>query len=248
LRPSKKYTYGWIPDIPDQRDYLYTAIRPPARLSKTVDLRSKCSTIENQGRLGSCTAQALAGNIEYLDNLPDSIYTDVSRLFIYYNERILTHSEDYDSGARIRDGIKTLKKRGVCAESFWPYVVSQFAKKPPQKCYDDAKDHRISSYYRIRTLNEMLACLTDGYPFVFGFTVYESFSSEKVAKTGVANMPKKDERAVGGHAVMGVGYDQKAKRFIVRNSWGPKWGMTGYFTLPFEYLETLADDFWTIRK
>ena len=94
----------------------------------------------------------------------------------------------------------------------------------------------------------MLTCLTDGYPFVFGFTVYESFETGRVAKTGKVNMPKNDESALGGHAVMAVGYNQGEKRFLVRNSWGSKWGMDGYFTMPFKYLETLAEDFWTVRK
>lgn len=94
----------------------------------------------------------------------------------------------------------------------------------------------------------MLACLVEGYPFVFGFSVYESFESERVTRTGIVYMPKKGEKMLGGHAVMAVGYDQREKRFLVRNSWGSGWGMGGYFTIPFEYLETLADDFWTIRR
>jgi C1A family cysteine protease len=243
-----KRTYGWYPDIPDQRDYLYSAIRPVIRLPKKADLRSFCSTVEDQGALGSCTAQALAGNLEFLDNRIDSIYTDVSRLFIYYNERALIDSVDYDSGASLRDGIKSLKNSGVCEERLWPYSIEKFTKKPPAKCYRDAKGHRIKSYYRIGSLREMLICLVEGYPFVFGFTVYESFESARVAKTGKVNMPRKGETVLGGHAVMAVGYDQKGKRFLARNSWGRNWGMDGYFTMPFAYLEALADDFWTVRR
>ncbi|MBU0634282.1 MAG: C1 family peptidase, partial [Candidatus Omnitrophica bacterium] len=96
--------------------------------------------------------------------------------------------------------------------------------------------------------SEMLICLAQGYPFVFGFTVYESFEAKKVSRTGIVNMPKRTERAIGGHAVLAVGYDQNEKRILVRNSWGNKWGQNGYFTMPFKYLETLAADFWTIRK
>lgn len=241
-------TYGWVPDIPDQRDYLYKAIKPIVRLPKEVDLRSGCSIVEDQGSLGSCTAQALAGNLEFLDRKIDDIYADVSRLFIYYNERVLIDTVDYDSGAMLRDGIKTLKNDGACEEEIWPYVIDKFDDKPPAKCYAEAMEHRIESYHRIETLREMLACLAEGYPFVFGFTVYESFEDERVAKTGVVPMPKKGEKALGGHAVMAVGYDQNKKRFLVRNSWGEEWGMSGYFTMPFEYVETLADDFWTVRK
>ena len=246
---SKKYTTGWLPDIPDQRDFLYQGIQPrKLRLPSKVDLRALCSSVENQGPLGSCTANALAGNIEFLENKSGADPADVSRLFIYYNERALEHTPSQDSGAMLRDGIKTLHKQGVCPESDWPYDISQFAKKPSAPCYKEAKSRRIESYHRITSLSEMLVCLTEGFPFVFGFSVYESFESERTAKIGVAQMPKKDERMIGGHAVLAVGFDQPSRRFLARNSWGPGWGMNGYFTIPFHYLETLAGDFWTIRK
>jgi C1A family cysteine protease len=243
-----KRIYGWQPDLPDERDFLYRAIEPVVIVPTAVDISGQCSVIEDQGRLGSCTAQALAGNVEFLDNVIDGIYTDVSRLFIYYNERVLMNTMEYDSGASLRIGIKTLKNDGVCDESLWPYVISRFTRTPPHKCYTNARDHRIVSYHRISGVSEMLSCLTEGYPFVFGFTVYESFESSAVARTGVVPMPKKGESVLGGHAVMAVGFDTKAKRFLVRNSWGERWGRKGYFTMPFGYLETLAADFWTIRK
>lgn len=244
----KNRNLGWLLDFPDKRDYLYKAIRPRLKFPKKVDISQFCSAVEDQGVLGSCTACALAGNIELLDNKVDGLYVDVSRLFIYYNERVLRQQEDYDSGASLRDGIKTLAKQGSCLEKSWPYVIRKFNIKPPKNCYEQAKNRLISSYYRISGLNEMLACLAEGYPFVFGFTVYESFFSKEVQKTGIANFPEKEERAFGGHAVMAVGYNQITKRFNIRNSWGTKWGNKGYFTLPFTYLETLAADFWTIRK
>lgn len=248
-KQAKMYKgFGWVPDIPDGRDYLYKAIRHVIRLPKKTDLRESCSVVEQQGSLGSCTAQALAGNIEFLDNKGDGSYTDISRLFIYYNERVIMDTVDYDSGASLRDGIKTLKNEGACYEKAWPYIIKRFDEKPLQRCYVEAKKHRIESYHRIKGLCEMLTCLAEGYPFVFGFTVYEGIDSKKVKKTGIINMPKNDEIAIGGHAVMGVGYDQKSKRFIVRNSWGKDWGMDGYCTMPFEYLESLAGDFWTIRR
>lgn len=240
--------YGWLPDIPDGRDFLYKAIRPRVRIPKTVDLRRFCSEVEDQGALGSCTAQALAGNVEFLDNRTDFTYQDVSRLFIYYNERVLIDTVSSDSGAMLRDGIKVLNKQGVCSEKNWPYRIARFAAKPPSTCYEEAKKHCISSYHRILALSEMLACLSEGYPFVFGFAVYESFESAAVARTGVVPMPKKSERLMGGHAVMAVGFSEKERRFLIRNSWGRSWGQHGYGTMPYAYLESLADDFWTIRK
>ncbi len=227
---------------------MYKSIRPRVRLPKDVNLSRYCSLIEDQGRLGSCTAQALVGNLEFLDNRLDSTYTDMSRLFIYYNERVLINTADTDSGAMLRDGIKTLKNDGVCVEGLWPYDIEVFDSKPPAKCYTEAKKHRIRSYYRLETHSDKLTCLADGYPFVFGFAVYESLETAKVAETGDVPMPRKKEKMLGGHAVLATGFDQKNKRFLFRNSWGGKWGRRGYGSIPFDYLETLADDFWTIRK
>jgi len=248
---SKNHYYGWAPDVPDQRDYLLSAVlRVPAKLPPKVDLRPLCSKIEDQGQLGSCTANALAGALEFLERKDKVSFEDFSRLFIYYDERAVEHTIQSDSGAMIRDGIKTLAKQGVCSEKKWPYIISKFRVKPTPACYKDAAKHKITSYRRITTLDEMRACLAEGFPFVFGFTVYESFESQAVAKTGVVNMPKKDEQAMGGHAVVAVGYDDAKKIFIVRNSWGEDWGMKGYFTMPYKYVadRNLSDDFWTIRR
>jgi C1A family cysteine protease len=227
---------------------LYSAIAPKVKLPTKIDLRSEDSPIENQGHLGSCTANALAGNLQFLEMVSGQIYKVLSRLYIYYNERAIEGTIRFDSGAMIRDGIKSLVKFGVCPESSWPYDISQFTYKPSASCYKEGLKRRITSYHRLQTLNEMLNCLAEGFPFVFGFTVYESFETLKVAQTGIVPMPKKSERALGGHAVMAVGYDQKQKRFIVRNSWGEQWGQAGYFMMPYAYFESLASDFWTIRQ
>jgi len=243
--------YGWIPDLPDGRDYLFGARKPiPTALPLSVDLRPYCSPVEDQGHLGSCTANALAGALEFLENRDKVPFEDLSRLFIYYNERVVEHTVKADSGAMLRDGIKTLAAQGVCAEKLWPYAISRFAVKPSPVCYRQAAKHQITSYERILTLDEMRACLAVGFPFVFGFTVYESFESVEVAKTGIAPMPGPAERALGGHAVLAVGYDDGEKRFLVRNSWGPRWGLGGYFKMPYAYLQNrnLSDDFWTIRR
>ncbi len=252
-KPSKgaRITYGWKPDVPDRRDILYGAVRPvPAALPPSADLRSLCSPVENQGNLNSCTGNALAGVLEFLERKDKVHFEDVSRLFIYYNERVLEHSVSADDGAAIRDGIKTLVKQGVCSEKKWPYIEAKWDAKPTPACYKQALQHQITSYSRLQTVDEMRACLADGYPFVFGFTVYENFESKEVASSGVLEMPGPSERVVGGHAVVAVGYDDAPRRFLVRNSWGEDWGMKGYFTMPYDYLASrnLSDDFWTIRR
>jgi C1A family cysteine protease len=247
----RKVVYGWLPDIPDNRDHLYGTVRKiPAKLPTKVDLRRGCSPVEDQKELGSCTANALAGALEYLMKKDRVKCTDMSRLFIYYNERVIEHTVKTDSGAMIRDGIKTLVKQGDCVEKSWPYNVAKFATKPPKACFTEALHYQILSYARINTLDEMRACIADSYPFVFGFSVYESFESQQVSKTGVVDMPRAGEKMLGGHAVLAVGYDDAAKRFTVRNSWGTTWGMKGYFTMPYNYLanRNLSDDLWTIRR
>jgi len=243
--------YGWLPDLPDHRDLMYSAIKPALpHLPSNVDLRPKCPPIENQGSIGSCTANALAGAVEFLELKDGAPFVDLSRLFIYYNERAIEGSVKQDSGAFIRDGIKSLAKQGVCPEKEWPYKVSKFKTKPSVKCYTAAKKHQITSYHRINSLDEMKTCLAAGFPFVFGFTVYEAFESAAVAKSGVLNLPGPNEKVQGGHAVMAAGYDDAQQRFIIRNSWDTDWGMKGYFTMPYDYVDpakNLADDFWTIR-
>lgn len=239
--------YGWKKDLPDQRDYIYKR-KFRFFLPKEVDLRRYCSKVENQGFLGSCTAQAIAGNIELLDRKDDGIYSDVSRLFIYYNERTIEGTINEDSGAYIRSGIKSLKKWGVCNESLFPYDISRFREKPSRECYADALSRQISLYERLSGVSDMLSCLAEGYPVVFGIAIYESFETLRVASTGVVPMPRKDEIMLGGHAVLAIGYNTRERGFIVRNSWSEGWGDKGYFTLPFEYVEKLGSDLWSIKK
>lgn len=243
--------YGWVPDLPDNRDIAFGAVyKVAAKLPESTDLRATCSPVENQGNLGSCTANALAGALEFLERKDRVPYADLSRLFIYYNERVIENTVKTDSGALIRDGIKTLAKQGVCPEREWPYKIAKFTSKPTAACYKDAQEHQITSYQRITALDEMRSCLAEGFPFVFGFTVYESFESQGVAQSGIVPMPQPSERVVGGHAVLGVGYNDARRQFIVRNSWGPDWGLQGYFFMPYDYLSNrnLSDDFWTIRR
>ena len=244
--------YGWIPDLPDHRDLLYAAPAPVlTALPHSADLRSRCPPVYDQGQLGSCTANAIAAALEFdqmKQRLPDVFQP--SRLFIYYNERDIEGTVGSDSGAMIRDGIKSVNNQGACPEKEWPYDIAKFTDRPSDQCYQDAAKHKAVSYQRlVQDLNQMKGCLAAGFPFVFGFSVYESFEGPEVASTGHASMPKPGERLVGGHAVMGVGYDDGDQSFIVRNSWGEGWGMKGYFTLPYPYFTqaSLSTDYWTIR-
>jgi C1A family cysteine protease len=238
--------YHWRPDLPDHRDFLYSLHQPAATaLPQQVDLRAHCPPVVDQGQLGSCTANALAGAMGFIHPGAPAF----SRLFVYYNERAIEGTIGQDAGAMIRDGVKSLANQGVCPETDCPYNIARFTRKPTKKAYSDALKTKATSYLRLVTLDDMLQCLAAGFPFVFGFTVYDAFESEAVAKTGVLNMPGKGEKVLGGHAVMAVGYDMAARRLIVRNSWGADWGQAGYFTMPFDYIthRGLSDDFWTLR-
>lgn len=240
--------YGWTPDLPDQRDFMYAAPTPyQQNLPSSIDLSKKCPPVYDQGQLGSCTANAIAAAIEF-DQKKRFV---PSRLFIYYNERAIEGTVGSDSGAQIRDGIKTVATLGAPPEKEWPYVISAFTEKPPAQAFAKAKMDLVTLYQRlIQDLNTMKGCLASGFPFVFGFTVYASFESAQVAKTGILNMPGANEQTVGGHAVMAVGYDDFTREFLIRNSWGPGWGLKGYFKMPYAYLQSqkLASDLWTIRS
>lgn len=239
--------YGLIADLPDARDFM-AGVKSPENLPAKVDLRTdtRMPTVWDQGQIGSCTAHGIGAALVFHELVP----VMPSRLFIYYNERTLEHTVASDSGAQIRDGIKTVAKQGVCAESEWPYDTAEFAKKPPAKCYTDAKKEVALSYQRVAIdTGQVRAQLAAGTLVVIGFTVYSSFESEAVAKSGVMPMPDTStEQVLGGHCVAVVGYDDSESRLIVRNSWGTGWGQDGYFTMPYAYLTTtgLSSDFWTI--
>src|SRR5579883_2057021 len=183
--------FGWIPDLPDHRDHLYAAplvnlgVLPPQ-----VDLRPACPPVYDQGQLGSCTANAIAGAIQF-DRMKEHKPNFVpSRLFIYYNEREIEGTVNSDSGAMIRDGIKSCANQGAPHEKLWPYDIANFTERPPHTAFADGTKHQILSYQRlVQNLSQMKGCLASGYPFVFGFTVYEAFESDEVAKTGVVPMP-----------------------------------------------------------
>jgi C1A family cysteine protease len=245
--------YGWIRDLPDGRDLLYAApIAALPELPERVDLRDKCPPVYDQGELGSCTANAIGAALQFDQKKQRESDFVPSRLFIYYLERVIEGTVDSDSGAQIRDGVKAVAKQGACKEEpTWPYDIKKFTDKPRKAAYDEAEEHQAIRYLRLtQALSQFKGCLASGYPFIFGFAVYESFESQEVARSGHVPMPKAKEALLGGHAVLAVGYDEDKQWFIVRNSWGKAWGMDGYFTMPYPYLlqGSLSSDFWTIRR
>ena len=244
--------FGWKRDEPDDRDHRYS---PPsqvaANLPPAVDLRRYFRPVYSQFSINACTGNALAAAIEF-DELKQGIkgVTRPSRMFIWYNERKMEGLQLQDTGGQIRNGIKSVAKQGVCPESSWEYRVKKYMVEPPRACYAQARRYRAVSYERmLHNLDHLRACLASGYPFVFGFKVYESFQGSRVRRTGIVDMPRPGEKSVGLHAVVAVGYDDARRRFLVRNSWGERWGREGYFSMPVDYLldPQLSHDFWTIR-
>jgi C1A family cysteine protease len=250
---SVSHRYGWVPDVPDARDLMYAA--PAAAMAvmpSKVDLTSLCPPVYDQGNLGSCTGNAIAAAYQF-DEMKQASPSPFlpSRLFIYYNERAMEGTVNSDAGAQIRDGIKSIAQQGVCPETMWPYVISKFADKPTPACYTFALQHRAVQYRRIpRDLTQMRLCLAQGYPWVFGVSVYDSFESQAASQTGDIPLPNpSNESLLGGHAILAVGYDDARHVFLFRNSWGTGWGNHGYGTIPYSYLldANLSDDFWTVR-
>ena len=254
---SPKHYYGWKRDKKDSRDlYHQFKLNHVHKSIKTVDMRDHCPTIYDQGALGSCSANAIAAAYEFdeMKQNEENVFTP-SRLFIYYNERVMDGSVDEDDGAEIRDGIKSIHKIGVCPEKMWSYDIDKFADKPSEKCYEDAKLHHSVEYRRVRqNLGQMKHCLIEGFPVVFGFNVFESFDDDwskiKEGGDGVMPIPKEGEKVDGGHAVVCCGFDDNKKAFIIRNSWGEDWCIDGYFYMPYEFMlnQEWCGDFWTIKR
>jgi len=283
-----KYALGWIPDYPDFRDYteeteevreiLRTTgltlrgaekgSRPSKELPASADLREWCSPVEDQGRLGSCTAQAGAGIIEYYERKSFRRHIESSRLFLYKVTRNLMKMKG-DTGAYLRSTIGAMVLFGVPPEEYWPYSdgPDDFDKEPPAFCYSFAQNFKTLKYYRHdppsaspgSVLSRVRTYLSAGHPAMFGFTVYSSI--EQASATGRIPFPSSLDKIEGGHAVVAAGYDDRMKiknkyggeetsgAFLIRNSWGQGWGEAGYGWLPYDYLRRgLAEDFWSVLK
>lgn len=243
--------YGWKPDLPDKRDHYvsHPGFVDEGTLPASVDLSDVMTPCWDQGSLGACTAFAIGGALMYERALNESEFTP-SFLQLYYSERALEGSINIDAGAYIRDGAKIAAQVGVAPASAWPYIESKFAQKPPKSVMLAALDNRVTSYKRVqRNITGIRRVLSNANTIVFGISVYESFESSAVSRTGYVPMPAPNEELLGGHAVLMVGYDHVAKLFKVRNSWGDGWGDGGYFWLPYEYVldADLSDDLWTLQ-
>lgn len=250
--------FGWVPDLPDHRDSLFAFAPDPSVLKKLgtltdLDLRKDRAMppVWNQSQLGSCTAHAVGVCYAWASKKSKAHRRsfDPSRLWIYYQERVVEGTVNEDAGAMIRDGFKVCAKVGVAPERLWPYEIGKFTEQPPKAAATNALRHQSLVYRAVsQDLTSIKAALVSGYPVAIGFTVYESFESVEVANTGIVPMPLAQEAMLGGHAVALCGFHEGTQRFIVRNSWGTDWGQAGYFEMPYAYLldPNLSDDFWIV--
>lgn len=244
--------YGCIPDIPDQRD-IVSSIPNGIKYFSTVDLRKHnfFPPVGNQGEIGSAVAHTLIAAYVY-SLRKDKININIKELsaqFIYYNQRVISGTVDYDSGSSIRDGLKVLERIGVCDEINYPYNIMSYREKPTDEAYRNAFTSRqIVQYRRIKpSLEDIMRCLSVNIPVIMGFTAYESFQHQDVGRTGVMPVPKLGEKIAGYHVCLLVGYDIPREFFLCRNSAGSTWGQGGYFWAPFQFMtERNFKDLWII--
>ncbi len=275
---------GWLKDYADIRDYSpeHSIVKPmltkikkspldfSSDVPKSVDLKHLCSPVEDQGDIGSCTAQAGVGLIEYFENRAHNKFLEASRLFLYKVTRNYLQLQG-DTGAYLRSTIAAMALFGVAPEKYWPYDTSRYDEEPPGFCYSFAQNYKAIKYFRLDSyglspeivLDRIKNYLFTGFPAMFGFTVFDSIEQAEENSGKIPFPDAKTDRIVGGHAVVAVGYDDKIEiinrkgdkkkskgAFLIRNSWGKTWGENGYGWLPYDYLLkwNLASDWWTLIK
>jgi len=250
--PAAKFNqYGWTPDLPDHRDKILKYPRAKMLPSK-VDLRDLCPPVYDQAGLGTSTICAVLS--AYQLNQKRIIAGELiipSRLFTYYNTRLMNNSADRDSGTSIRDCIKSINKYGLCPESIWPYDSSILFNKPGADCYEKAIGKNSIPYHRIvQNHDQIKSTLADGQPIIFGMSIFPSFLKKEVSETGIVPMPDPDEAILGGHSALLVGYDDEECYWIVLTSWGEKFGDKGYLYLPYDYFfkeKKFIMDLWVLK-
>jgi C1A family cysteine protease len=240
--------YGWIRQLPDQRDQVFGGVLGPA--CPPSDMRLLMPPVYDQGEISSCTGNACAAAIAYARSMQGLPTFTPSRLMLYYDARALEGTTSVDCGAQIRDVIKGAAIHGACDEANWAYEPSGVTARPSDAAYAAGMKDRAIGYKAVpQNLDFIRLCLSGGDPIVFGMSIYQSFESDEVARTGIVPMPGMNEAMLGGHAVLAVGHNDDRQVIIVRNSWGEDFGDSGYFYLPYQYVTSpnLASDLWTIR-
>lgn len=249
------HRYGWIPSRPDHRDHEFLPTVARHTLNPTVLLDVSKIPVLNQGQQGSCTGHGTAGVVMF-DQQKQSEPVDVpSRAMIYYDARLPEGSTNSDSGAQVRDAVGGVAKYGVCTDQEFPYNDRVFNIAPSAANYQEAKLQEALAYEAV-AYPHLNAAIASGFPFVFGFTVYESFESSQVAETGIVPVPQPGESVMGGHCVWCHGYTTSeaadwvpAGSKVCRNSWGESWGHGGDFALPQWFFDNgQASDFWVIKR
>lgn len=233
-------------DKEDNRDYVFSS-NLLSILPGKISLIDNCSDVFDQGELGSCTANAIIGLKEYLLIKDNDEFKNLSRLFLYWQERKLINTINEDSGASLRDGMKVMYKVGTCEEELNPYIIENFQKEPTNDQIINALNYKISGYQRIIGLKQIKQAISKGYPIVFSMEIYESFEFDIVSNTGQVQIPNNYEKPLGGHAMCIIGYDDNMNNgcLIVRNSWGSDWGDNGYCYIPYDMISYFYDA-WTI--
>jgi C1A family cysteine protease len=239
--------YGLIKDFNDKRDYQYKLTKNKSAIPPAASNRSTCSPIEDQKNIGSCGPESLVGSCEHLELKLGKPLVDLSVLFAYYNARLLMGTVNYDSGVSNRYLLKAAAKYGVCKEAYWPYRAEKFKIKPTKTAYADGLNRQILRYERISSMDQFKDAIASGYLVIAGISVYESFESDKVARTGMVPTPVSGEKFLGGHDIDLVGYDDNKRLVEFRNSWGD-WGDQGYGYLSYDFVNDpdLCSDAWVV--
>ena len=245
---------GYVKDKIDTRDYIYKInpnVANVAKLPVSFSLRKSMPPVLDQGNLGSCVSNAVCNALGFLNLKLKKPIGLKSRLFNYYNTRILEGTINQDSGCEIRDAIKVCNKTGNCYETTWPYNINRFTLRPPNQTYTEALQHKLALYQRVnQDRTSIKSCLLSGYPVIIGFTCYNTLYNPSVERTGDILMPTRRDYIIGGHCVLITGYNDGTQRYEIMNSWGTSWGSGGYGTIPYAYVENAnyATDFWQVQQ